>query len=94
MSNSSDLDQDQGSVGPDLDPNCLQRLSAKDKIGCRQGKSKRFYHLQNRRNVLYPSSSVTRQNVSRIYGNVTETTTAVTGPTRVAATAGIVKKGT
>ena len=30
MSNSLDLDQDQLSVGPDLGPNCLQRLSADD----------------------------------------------------------------
>ena len=27
MSNGWDPDQDQRSVGPDLDPNCLQRLS-------------------------------------------------------------------
>ena len=31
MSNSLDPDQDKHSVGPDLDPNCLQRLSADDK---------------------------------------------------------------
>ena len=30
MSNSSDPDQDRQNVGPDLDPNCLQRLSADD----------------------------------------------------------------
>ena len=30
VSNSLDLDQDQHSVGPDLDSNCLQRLSADD----------------------------------------------------------------
>ena len=28
VSNNLDLDQDRHSVGPDLDPNCLQRLSA------------------------------------------------------------------
>ena len=32
--NSLDPDQDQHSVGPDLGPNCLQRLSADDKSGC------------------------------------------------------------
>ena len=32
MSYGSDPDQDQHSVGPDLGPNCLQRLSADDKI--------------------------------------------------------------
>ena len=31
MSNNLDPDQDRHSVGPDLDPNCLQRLSADDK---------------------------------------------------------------
>ena len=30
-SNSLDLDQDRHCVGPDLGPNCLQRLSADDK---------------------------------------------------------------
>ena len=30
MSNSLDPDQAQHFVGPDLDPNCLQRLSADD----------------------------------------------------------------
>ena len=30
MSNSLDPDQTQGFVGPDLGPNCLQRLSADD----------------------------------------------------------------
>ena len=31
MSNGFDPDQDQHFVGPDLSPNCLQRLSADDK---------------------------------------------------------------
>ena len=31
MSNNLDLYQDQHSVGPDLGPNCLQRLSLDDK---------------------------------------------------------------
>ena len=31
VSNGLDPDQDQPSVGPDLGPNCLQRLSADDK---------------------------------------------------------------
>ena len=31
MSNGLDLDWDWHSVGPDLDPNCLQRLSADEK---------------------------------------------------------------
>ena len=31
MSNSLDPDQDRQNVGPDLGPNCLQRLSADDK---------------------------------------------------------------
>ena len=30
MSNNLDPDQDRHFVGPDLDPNCLQRLSADD----------------------------------------------------------------
>ena len=32
MSNGFDPDQDQHSVGPDLGPNCLQKLSAEDKF--------------------------------------------------------------
>ena len=32
MSNSLDPDDDQCSIGPDLGPNCLQRLSADDNI--------------------------------------------------------------
>ena len=32
VSNGLDLDWDWHSVGPDLDPNCLQSLSADDKI--------------------------------------------------------------
>ena len=31
MFNGLDTDQDRRSVGPDLGPNCLQRLSADDK---------------------------------------------------------------
>ena len=33
VSNSLDPDQDRLYVGPDLDPNCLQRLSAENKSG-------------------------------------------------------------
>ena len=32
MSNSLDPDQDRQNVGPDLGPNCLQRLSADEKV--------------------------------------------------------------
>ena len=32
MSNGLDLDQDRRSVNPDTGPNCLQRLSADDKL--------------------------------------------------------------
>ena len=39
VSNSLDPDQDGHSVGPDLGPNCLQRLSVDDKSRCWQGKS-------------------------------------------------------
>ena len=39
VSNSLDLDQDRCSVGPDLGPNCLQRLSPDDKSGHKQGNS-------------------------------------------------------
>ena len=38
MSNSLDPDQVQHLVGPDLDPNCLQRLSADDKSCHKSGK--------------------------------------------------------
>ena len=36
MSNSLDPDQDRYSVGPDLDPNSLQRISADEKIFAEQ----------------------------------------------------------
>ena len=39
MSNSLDPDQDRPSVGPDLGPKCLQRLSADDKSCSKQGNS-------------------------------------------------------
>ena len=39
MSNSLDPDQDLHFVGPDLDPNSLQRLSADDKNCCEQGRA-------------------------------------------------------
>ena len=39
-SNSLDPDQDQHSIGPDLGPNCLQRLSAGKKKSCRKKKRK------------------------------------------------------
>ena len=39
MSNGLDPDQDQHSFGPDLGPNCLQRISADDKSPGWQGKS-------------------------------------------------------
>ena len=32
VSNSLDLGQDRRSVGPDLDPNCLKRIPAGDKV--------------------------------------------------------------
>ena len=39
VSNGLVPDQDQRSVGPDLGPNCLQRLSADDKVAASIGKS-------------------------------------------------------
>ena len=41
VSNGSGPDQDRHSVGPDLGPNCSQRLSIHNKSHCQQGKS---YH--------------------------------------------------
>ena len=38
VSNILDPDQDRHPVGPDLGPNCLQKLSADDKSHCYQGK--------------------------------------------------------
>ena len=51
VSNSLNTDQVQHSICPDLDPNCLQRLSADNKSGCFQGKSYGFwcYHGDNDR---------------------------------------------
>ena len=39
VSNDLDPDQDRRSVGPNLGPNCLQRLTADDKSCCLEGKS-------------------------------------------------------
>ena len=39
VSNSFDLDQNRRYVGPDLGPNCLQRLTEEDKVVAQQGKS-------------------------------------------------------
>ena len=39
MSNSFDPEQDRQNVSPDLDPNCLQRLSTDDKSQHYLGKS-------------------------------------------------------
>ena len=44
VSNGSDPDQDPLSVGPDLDPNCLQKLSADDRSGRWQGKMSAVNH--------------------------------------------------
>ena len=40
MSNRFDLDHDKLFVGPDLGPNCLQRLPADDKSPCTRSKTK------------------------------------------------------
>ena len=45
MSNSLDTGQDRHSVGPNLGPNCLQRLSADDKSHCQQGQSYTRYSI-------------------------------------------------
>ena len=45
LSNSLDPDQDRQNVGPDLGPNCLQRLSADDRSPILQGKSYRKENL-------------------------------------------------
>ena len=42
VSSGSEPNQDRRFVGPDLGPNCMQRLSADDKSRCYQGK---FWHL-------------------------------------------------
>ena len=41
VSNNLDPDQDRQVVGPDLGPNCLQRLSADDKVAADKGRVKR-----------------------------------------------------
>ena len=49
VSNDLDPDQNQPSVGPDLGPNCLQRLSADDKVVTSMERAKQhdlsFSHL-------------------------------------------------
>ena len=47
MSNSLDPDQDRHSVGPDLGPNCLQRLSADDTKKGYLCRAEYFYVLHN-----------------------------------------------
>ena len=44
MSNSLDPEQDQHFVSPDLDPNCLERLSADDKVPLARKKLKAYCH--------------------------------------------------
>ena len=46
VSNGLDPDQDQHSVGPDLGPNCLQKLSADNQNCLQQGKSFRISLVQ------------------------------------------------
>ena len=59
MSNPLDPVQDQHSVSPDLDPNCLQRLSADDKSHCQQEKSCIFRRAKAR--CVYHGSSPDEQ---------------------------------
>ena len=47
MSNSLDPDQDRHSVGPDLGPNCLQRLSADNTRKGYRCHAEYFYVLRN-----------------------------------------------
>ena len=60
-SNGLDPDQDRSSVGPDLGPNCLQRLSADDKSRL----SKERVNQKSMHLILYPFSfSVSEPNYS------------------------------
>ena len=71
MSNCLDQDQDRHSVGPDLGPNCLQRLSADDKSLRLQEKSLIYYiHLSLQ--VLYLLEQIVlRQFTRRLQGTRT-----------------------
>ena len=52
MSNSLDPDQARHFVGPDLDPNCLQRLSADDRFTCRQ-KVKYYQKIMQKHKLVW-----------------------------------------
>ena len=45
VSNGLDPDQDRRFVGPDLDPYCLQRLSADDKVAASKERAMKLYFL-------------------------------------------------
>ena len=46
-----DPDQDQKNVGPDLDPNCLQRFSAESPLA---GKELISFFCQKKTETIYP----------------------------------------
>ena len=56
MANSLDQDQDRPSVGPDLGPNCMQRLLTDDKSRRLQGNSLVSYKLVRDKDSLTQSS--------------------------------------
>ena len=75
MSNGLDPDQDRHSVGPDLGPNCLQRISADDKSRHWQGKSSRVFldvsgGLQQKIHALYDYEARTEDDLSFKKGDV------------------------
>ena len=66
MSNSLDPDQARHFVGPNLGPNCLQRLSADDKICRWQAKS--YSYVSERIHTLKHEMYVSRIDILFIYG--------------------------
>ena len=65
VSNGLDLDQDRHCVGPDLGPNCLQRLSADDKGCCMVARKGLFLLL-----FLFLSSDSSQQPLDGLFRNM------------------------
>ena len=63
MPNSLDPDQDRHSVGPDLGPNCLQRLSADDELPVKAMNiyKQLSHHMKLFTSVVIGSASATEQ---------------------------------
>ena len=61
MSNGLDADQDRHYVGPDLGPNCLQRLSAEDKVAANKERVKLIHSVLWIKNSVDPDQQASSE---------------------------------